>query len=77
MKLEPRPGFDWAAVSWGEPDEPPTETCSYCVAPLGDPDEPDYEVPLILWTRAGGCARFCINCQRQWWGLSDKAEGEE
>lgn len=54
----------------GGPDEPPAEDCSYCDAPLGNEDDPDYEIPLILWRAGGWCARFCIDCQRRWWGMS-------
>lgn len=67
--LRPAAGFDWTAVSWGGPDEPQTETCSYCDAPLGEPEAADYEVPLMMWNREGGCAQFCIACQRRWWGV--------
>lgn len=69
MTLRPRPGFNWQQVSWGAPDEPQTEICSYCEAPLGDSEEPDYEIPLILWNADGWCAQFCKLCQEQWWGL--------
>jgi hypothetical protein len=59
----PAPGFNWLAVSWGGPDQPPTEHCSYCDAPLLDD-----EVPLILW-QGGWCARFCCQCCKTWWGM--------
>ena len=68
-RLQPKPGFDWTAVSWGGPDQVRTDQCSYCEAPLGDPSDDDYEVPLILWNPAGWCAEFCIACQRRWWGV--------
>jgi hypothetical protein len=61
----PRPGFNWMAVSWGGPDEPIAEACSYCDALLDDED-----VPLILWNNQGWSARFCDDCQRRWWGMS-------
>ena len=57
-------GFNWMAVSWGGPDEPRTETCSYCDVELrGD------GLPLVLWNAEGWCAEFCTDCQRRWWGL--------
>jgi hypothetical protein len=62
--LSPRPGFNWTAVSWGGPDEPRTDKCSYCDAPLSED-----EVPLILWNNDGWAAEFCEACQRKWWGL--------
>ena len=70
MKLQPNPGFNWMAVSWGGPDEPQTETCSYCEALLGEPEDESYEIPLILCSTNGWVAQFCIACQRKWWGLS-------
>ena len=70
MILHPTAEFNWQQVSWGGPDEVVTETCSYCEAPLGDMDEPDYEVPLILWNKDGWCAQFCIECQRRYWGMA-------
>ncbi len=65
MVLQPRPGFNWMAVSWGAPDEPRSETCCYCDALL--PEEGD--VPLILFRDGGWCAEFCTHCQRTWWGM--------
>jgi hypothetical protein len=64
MGLRPRSGFDWLRVSWGAPDEPRAEACSYCDAPLVDGG-----VPLVLWNADGWCAQFCDDCQRTWWGL--------
>jgi hypothetical protein len=60
----PRKGFEWMAVSWGGPNQPAARECSYCEAPI-DPDD----VPLIVWTNTGWCARFCVQCQAHWWGL--------
>jgi hypothetical protein len=65
MTLAPRHGFNWQAVSWGGPDEPVAEECSYCDAPI-----PDDGVPLILWNEEGWCARFCDACQERWWGMT-------
>ena len=62
--LWPCPGFDWTQVSWGGPDEPRTETCSYCDAPLNEND-----VPLMMWNEESWCAAFCLECQRRWWGM--------
>lgn len=64
MKLAPMPGFNWSQVSWGGPDEPPAECCSYCDAPIGEDD-----VPLILYNDAGWCARFCNACAAIWWRI--------
>ena len=65
--MRPRSGFDWLRVSWGAPEEPPAEACSYCDALL----DVDAGVPLILWNADGWCAQFCDDCQRIWWGLED------
>jgi hypothetical protein len=67
--LRPSPDFDWDRVQWDGPDERPTETCSYCNADLGEPEEPDYEIPLIVMNRSGWCARFCLLCQERYWGV--------
>ena len=64
ITLRPSADFDWSAVSWGGPDEPAAEACSYC-----DAEIPEEDVPLILWNDAGWCARFCDACQRRWWGM--------
>jgi hypothetical protein len=63
--LSPRSGFDWMAVSWEGPDEPPADDCSYCGAAI----IPDETVPLILWNGDGWCARFCDACMAKWWGI--------
>ena len=62
--LSPRAGFNWMAVSWGGPNEPVSDTCSYCDAVI-----PEASAPLILWNRDSWCARFCVACQRTWWGM--------
>jgi hypothetical protein len=62
--LEPKPGFDWAHVTWGRPDSPPSAICSYCSAGIGEDD-----VPMRLWNSSGWAAQFCEDCQRKWWGL--------
>jgi hypothetical protein len=62
--IRPKPGFNPMLIKWGGPDEPRTETCSYCEAPL-----PEDDVPLILWNDDGWCAEFCRGCQEKWWGL--------
>jgi hypothetical protein len=64
IRIAPRPGFEWAAVNWGGPDEPRTKHCSYC----GDAI-PEKSVPLMLWNAAGWCAEFCDHCQATWWGV--------
>ncbi len=61
--LRPAREFDWMRVSWGGPDEPRTETCSYCDAPLDDES-----VPLIMWNQDGWTAEFCDACQIRYWG---------
>jgi hypothetical protein len=67
--LKPLPGFNWAQISWGGPDEPRTLTCSYCDAPINGEDDDDDHVPLIMWNDEGWCAEFCNACQVRWWGL--------
>jgi hypothetical protein len=67
--LAPKAGFDWSKVKWGGPDDRRTTICSYCGAPFSEEDDSD--VPLTLWTKAGDCAEFCEECQRQWWGMID------
>ena len=62
LKMVPASEFDWTLVSWGGPDEPPAEDCSYCDAPI-----PDESVPLMIFNPEGWCARFCDKCQRLWW----------
>lgn len=64
LSLQPAPGFDWLAVSWGAPDQQRTETCSLCDAPLGDD-----EVPLTISNAQGWLAEFCEGCQFRWWGV--------
>jgi hypothetical protein len=66
VKLVFRAEFDPTLLSWGGPDEPPAEACSICDAPLGDPDEPDYQIPVIMWRRDGWCVRLCDACFEQW-----------
>lgn len=67
--LSPTPDFDWLLVEWRGPRQTVATACSYCREPLGDPDDDDHEIPLILWNEAGWAARFCIKCQRRYWGL--------
>ena len=62
--LRPKAGFNWMAVSWGGPSEPLVRSCSYCDAEIAEDD-----VPMIMWTSEGFCARFCADCQSRWWGL--------
>jgi hypothetical protein len=63
-KIKPAEGFDWDRVTWGKPDEMPSEFCSYCSTEI-----PEDSVPLTLFTDDGHAARFCDNCQRRWWGM--------
>ena len=60
----PSAGFEWMAVSWGGPGEPLVRQCSYCDAEIDSDD-----VPMVMWTSTGWRARFCVECQSQWWGL--------
>jgi hypothetical protein len=64
MALRPAAGFRWEAVSWGGPDEPVSDDCSYCGDAIGEDD-----IPLRLWTQDGWGAAFCDACQTRWWGL--------
>lgn len=65
MMLTAKRGFNWMQVSWGGPDEPRSERCSYCEAVIAEDD-----VPLILTSRTGWVAQFCDDCCTKWWGAS-------
>jgi hypothetical protein len=86
MSLSPTPDFDWLLVEWRGPKQTAATSCSYCREPLGDDEDDGYEIPLMLWTafgqlgwrqpnadwnKDGWAARFCINCQRRYWGFTD------
>jgi hypothetical protein len=60
-----KPGFDWRKVIWGRPDAAISVLCSYCSAAFKDED-----VPLMLFTGDGRCAKFCPECQCRWWGMT-------
>ena len=64
FKLDPKPGFDWAKVTWGRPDSPRSVLCSYCSAVI-----PEDSVPLMMWKGDGHAAQFCDVCMKQWWGM--------
>jgi hypothetical protein len=64
--FHPAPGFNWMAVSWGGPDEPVSDTCSYCDATIPDDDD---DIPLRLWNDDGWAAQFCKTCQVRYWGF--------
>lgn len=66
--LQPKEGFDWRKVQWGKPDEPRTQTCSYCGRPFPE-DETANFIPLIIWKQDGHAAEFCEECQREWFGM--------
>ncbi len=75
MSLHTSPDFNWLRVSWGGPDQPQAEHCSYCDSPIGEDD-----VPLILWNKDGWAARFCDACQTRYWGLRhipDEADDDQ
>jgi len=65
MKLGPKPGFDWAHVTWGKPDSVRSALCSYCSAGINDDS-----VPLILCRGDDYVAQFCDSCQSTWWGIT-------
>jgi hypothetical protein len=71
MSLSPTPDFDWLLVEWRGPKQTAATSCSYCREPLGDDEDDGYEIPLMLWNKDGWGARFCINCQRRYWGFTD------
>lgn len=62
--LSPKLDFDWKRVTWGRPDSPPSALCSYCSAVI-----PEDDVPLIVWSEKGYCARFCETCMQTEWGF--------
>jgi hypothetical protein len=62
--LRPSAGFNWTAVGWGGPDEPVSDTCSYCDAVI-----PEDDVPLIMWDANGWTAQFCDACQARYWDV--------
>jgi len=59
MKLRFRSDFDPIGLSWGGPDEPQSETCSICDAPLG-------EAPLRMWREDEWAVCFCDACVERW-----------
>jgi hypothetical protein len=69
--LAPKPGFDWAKVTWGRPDSVPSVLCSYCSAVI-----PEDDVPLIMWSAEGWTVRFCKQCRKVWWGFEEFDEPE-
>jgi hypothetical protein len=66
MRLRFRASFDPMLLSWGGPDEPAAESCSICDLPLGSMDEPDYQIPLMMWREDGWCVRLCEACVAKW-----------
>lgn len=70
QSIKPREGFDWDLVTWGQPDEPASDNCSYCGRVI-----PEESVPLMLFSDDGHCARFCDGCQRKWWGMRGMGNG--
>ena len=79
--LQAKPGFDWQRVRWDGPEEPQSNECSYCGRSItDDPEDPDYTVPLRMWTKEGAAAVFCDPCAEAGFGVyslpPDKNERE-
>jgi hypothetical protein len=72
MKLQPLPGFDSTKIRWGGPDEPVSDTCSYCPNPISEDS-----VPLMMWTERGDCAVFCDDCMTRWFGMQPFDQPED
>lgn len=70
--IEPRRDFDWKRVTWGAPDAPVSETCSYCGQTI-----PEDHVPLRIWNDEGWTAQFCDPCMTQHWGFAPRNFTEE
>lgn len=64
ITITPKPGFDWAKLTWGRPDSPPSVLCSCCSAVI-----PEESVPLICSNAEGWTVRFCDACMQKWWGF--------
>jgi hypothetical protein len=70
--IRPNPGFDPARINWLGPDQPliaeneEHERCSYCGDAIPDPE---FSVPLRLWTKTGWAAVFCDHCSAECYGL--------
>jgi hypothetical protein len=67
--LAPTSDFDWLLVEWRGPKQTVARSCSYCRESLGDPEDEGYQIPLMLWNEDGWAARFCVSCQRKYWGF--------
>ena len=62
--LKPRPGFEWARITWHVMQED-EEHCSYCSHAI-----PETVVPLRLYRHSDGSAAvFCDPCMVTWWGM--------
>jgi len=64
VNLRPKPGFDPTRVNWGGPDEPQSNECSYCDAPIAED-----ACPLRMWREDGSAAVFCDGCAERWLGM--------
>jgi hypothetical protein len=71
-ELKPKAGFDWKRVTWGRPDSVTSVLCSYCSAVFRDT-----EVPLMMFTSDGHAAKFCLACQKTWWGVESFDDEDE
>jgi hypothetical protein len=61
MHLRFRPGFEPQLLNWGGPDEPQSDECSYCDAPI-----PEEAVPLRMWRGDGWAIVLCDDCVQKW-----------
>jgi hypothetical protein len=52
-----RPGFDVTLLQWGAPDQPVSNECSCCDAPILEED-----CPLRIWNDEGWALVLCDDC---------------
>jgi hypothetical protein len=60
-QLRFREGFNPAQLNWGGPDEPQSDSCSCCDAPI-----PEDAVPLRIWNKDGWAIVLCDECVAKW-----------
>lgn len=58
-RLEFAPGFQHALLRWGAPEEPASDTCSYCDATLP-------RFPIRMWNEQGWAIALCGKCAGRW-----------